>query len=93
MKNRVDGESMKYTDGPTAEATVHIDASPDQVWPLVSDIHLIAELSVEVQEVAGPDGVERAAVGATFRGRNRHPAVGEWTTVSHVVECAARRAP
>jgi len=92
MKNHANGESMKYTDGPTAEATVHIAAPPERVWPLVSDIHLIADLSVEVQEVAWLDGAEQPEVGATFRGRNRHPAVGEWTTVSHVVECAAPRA-
>jgi hypothetical protein len=88
----MDGESMRYTDGPTAGATVHIDAAPEVLWPLVSDIHLIAELSVEVQEVAWLDGAGHAAVGATFRGRNRHPAAGEWTTTSHVVECDAPRA-
>lgn len=76
---------MKYADGPTAEATVHVDAPPERVWALVSDIHLVASLSSEVQEV---EWVEQ---GATFRGRNRHPAVGEWTTTSHVVLCEAPR--
>lgn len=37
------------------------------------------------------DGVEAAAPGATFRGRNRHSAVGEWTTTCYVVECVAPR--
>ena len=32
---------MRYADGPpTAEATVHVSAPPDVLWPLVSDIHL-----------------------------------------------------
>lgn len=77
---------MKYADGPTAEATVHVDAPPERVWALVSDIHLVASLSTEVQEV------EWVEPGATFRGRSRHPAVGEWTTISHVVSCDAPRA-
>lgn len=75
---------MKYADGPTAEATVHVDAVPERVWELVSDIHLVASLSGEVQEVEWLDDVR-------FRGRSRHPAVGEWTTVSRVVERDAPR--
>lgn len=75
---------MRYADGPTAEAVVHVAAPPEAVWPLVSDIHLLASLSSELQEVAwlgaGP------GVGAAFRGRSRHPAVGEWTTTSRVVD-------
>ena len=82
---------MKYADGPTAQATVHVAASPEQVWPLVSDIHLIATISPELQEVSWLDGVHGPAAGCRFRGRNRHPAVGEWTTTSHIVACDAPR--
>ena len=78
---------MKYADGPTAEATVHIWAPPEELWPLVSDIQLVASLSSEVQEVAWLDDVQEPAVGAAFRGRSRHRAVGEWTTTSRVVAC------
>jgi uncharacterized protein YndB with AHSA1/START domain len=87
MASGTNGESMKYAEGPTAEATVHVAAPPEPVWELVSDIHLIASLSHELQEVQRLDGAARASTGATFRGRNVHPAAGEWTTVSHVVEC------
>lgn len=77
---------MRYADGPTAQAAIHVDAPPERVWALVSDIHLVASLSSEVQEV------EWVEPGSTFRGHNRHPAVGDWTTTSHVVACEAPRA-
>lgn len=82
---------MRYADGPTADATVHVAAAPERVWALVSDIHLVAALSTEVQEVGWLDGAPAAgeppAVGARFRGRNHHRAIGEWTVTCHVVEC------
>ncbi|MEA2615123.1 MAG: hypothetical protein QOE72_906, partial [Chloroflexota bacterium] len=28
---------MRYEEGPTAEAEVHVDAPPGEVWPLVCD--------------------------------------------------------
>lgn len=82
---------MKYADGPTAEATVHVVAPPERVWPLVSDIHLMAAWSEELQEVDWLDAAPAPALGRAFRGRNRHPQGGEWTTVSRVVACEAPR--
>jgi uncharacterized protein YndB with AHSA1/START domain len=82
---------MKYADGPTTQGTVLVAAPPERVWELVSDIHLVASLSAEVQEVEWLDGVTGAAAGSRFRGRNRHPAIGEWATVSHVVACEPPR--
>ena len=78
---------MRYAEGPTAEATIHVSAPPEVLWTLVSDIHLVASLSREVQEVAWIDDVREPAVGAAFTGRSRHPQVGEWTTMSRVVAC------
>jgi Polyketide cyclase / dehydrase and lipid transport len=78
---------MRYADGPTAEAMVHVSAPPEVLWPLISDIHLVASLSSEVQEVVWLDEVRAPAVGAAFRGRSRHKAVGEWTTTSQVIAC------
>jgi Polyketide cyclase / dehydrase and lipid transport len=66
---------------------VHVSAPPEVLWPLVSDIHLMASLSTEVQEVAWLDEVGEPAVGAAFRGRSRHRAVGEWTTTSRIIAC------
>ena len=57
------------------------------MWPLVSDIHLMPGLSAELQEVAWLDGVTGPALGHRFTGRNAHPAMGEWETVSTVVAC------
>jgi Polyketide cyclase / dehydrase and lipid transport len=82
---------MRYADGPTAEATIHVGAPPEVLWPLISDIHLVASLSTELQEVAWLDDVREPALGAAFRGRSKHPAVGEWTTTSRVVECTPHR--
>ncbi|MGW2184005.1 SRPBCC family protein [Streptomyces sp. NPDC001732] len=77
---------MKYSDGPTVDVTVRIGATAARVWELVSDIGLPARLSPELQSVAWLDGADRPVVGARFEGFNRHPMVGEWRTVSHVIE-------
>jgi len=76
-----------YADCPVAAAQILIDAPPERVWSLVSDIALMAELSPELQEVTWLDGATGPAVGRRFTGRNAHPAMGEWETVSTVVEC------
>lgn len=79
---------MRYADGPTAEGTVHIEAPPESVWALVSDIHLLASLSQEVKAVEWVDGpIEPPALGCSFLGHNTHPNVGDWTTSNHVVSC------
>lgn len=57
-----------------------------RVWELVTDIRLPAGLSPELQRVAWLDGADRPAVGARFEGHNHHDRLGDWRTVSHVVE-------
>ena len=77
-----------YADSPVVAVQILIDAPPERVWDLVSDIALMAELSSELQEVAWLDGAMTGpAVGRRFTGRNAHPAMGEWETVSTVTEC------
>jgi uncharacterized protein YndB with AHSA1/START domain len=84
---------MRYADGPTAEATVHIAAPPETVWRLVSDIHFLSTLSQEVKAVEWVEGhAEPPAVGCWFLGHNTHPNVGEWTTRNQVVACDPPRA-
>jgi len=78
---------MRYADGPTAEAEVHVDAPPEAVWALVTDINLPARFSSEFQGAEWLDGVTEATVGALFAGHNQHPAIGEWTTTSEIVAC------
>jgi len=69
----------------------YIDAPPERVWMLVSDIHLMPRLSTELQEVEWLDGTTQPAVGCRFRGRNAHSALGSWETVSTIVTCDAPR--
>src|SRR3954470_12889382 len=73
---------MKYADGPRAEVEIVVDAPVDRVWKLVTDINLPAQFSTAF---IGADWVdERREAGASFIGRNHHPAMGEWHTTSWV---------
>jgi ligand-binding SRPBCC domain-containing protein len=79
-----------YADAPTAAAEIRIDAPPERVWDMVSDIFLMPQLSSELQAVAWLDGdpaTTGPAVGRRFTGRTAHPAMGDWETVSTVTEC------
>ena len=78
---------QRYADRPAVAAATYIDAPPQRVWALVSDIHLMPRLSAELREVEWLDGVAQPAVGRRFRGRNTHPALGSWETVSTIVAC------
>lgn len=75
-----------YADAPIVEVSTWIAAPPQRVWELASDIHVIAESSQELQRVEWADGADAPRLGARFTGYNRHPALGEWSTVSEVVE-------
>jgi uncharacterized protein YndB with AHSA1/START domain len=75
-----------YADGPAVAAELYIDAPPERVWPLVSDIFLMPQLSSELQEVSWLDDATGPAAGHRFTGRSAHPAMGEWETVSTVTE-------
>jgi uncharacterized protein YndB with AHSA1/START domain len=76
----------RYSDMPTVEVQTWIDAPPERIWPLVADIELMPRLSEELQSVEWLDPGAPPAVGSKFRGHNKHEALGEWSTVSHVVE-------
>jgi len=76
-----------YADNPTVAVQAYIEAPPGRVWALVSDIHLMARLSAELQEVEWLGGVTGPAVGHCFRGRNANQHLGQWETVSTIVEC------
>ena len=75
----------RYADKPTAEVSTWIDAAPEDVWPVVSDISLMPSMSPELQSV------EWCEPGRAFIGRSRHDACGEWETTSYVVECETPR--
>ena len=87
----VDTAELKYADCPTTEAEVVIAAAPAVVWKLVCDIQLPASFSSEFQGGQWLDGVTRPELGARFRGRNHHQAVGTWETVSTICEFEPER--
>ncbi|HLI73323.1 MAG TPA: SRPBCC family protein [Acidimicrobiales bacterium] len=62
--------------------TVHIDAPPDQVWELVSDVTKIGRYSPETFEAEWLDGATGPAVGVRFRGHVKRNQKGPvyWTT-------------
>lgn len=64
--------------------TVDVDAPPETVWALVSDLQLPARFSNEFLGAELADGAESLAVGVRFVGRNHHPAVGTWETTSTI---------
>lgn len=81
---------VKYADGPTTSVEVRIDAPPATVWPLLCDINAPAAFSHEFQ---GADWIDEGpALGATFRGRNQHDMVGEWSVVCTVTAMDEERA-
>jgi uncharacterized membrane protein len=77
---------VRYTDKPTVEVRTWIDAPPERVWALVSDVGRMPGLSDELQSVEWLDGATMPAVGARFLGRSRHEALGDWSTTSYVIE-------
>ncbi|MDR7304207.1 SRPBCC family protein [Haloactinomyces albus] len=77
---------MRDVDGPMVEHEVHVEADPALVWELVTDIELPARFSPELQRVRWLDGADRPSLGARFEGHNHNQVLGEWCTVSHVVE-------
>ena len=62
--------------------TVHMAASPDQVWALVSDVTRIGSYSPETFEAEWIGDATGPAVGARFRGHVKRNGVGPtyWTT-------------
>jgi len=72
--------------------TVHMDAAPEKVWDLVSDVTRIGSFSPETYEAEWLDGATGPAVGARFRGHVRRN--GWWPvywTSCVVLECEPQR--
>lgn len=65
-----------------AAVTLHIDAEPQKVWELISDITKMGEYSPEVFEAEWLDGATGPAVGARYRGHVKRNERGPvyWTT-------------
>jgi uncharacterized protein YndB with AHSA1/START domain len=65
-----------------ASVTVHMDAAPEKVWALVSDVTQIGRFSPETFEAEWIDGSTGPMAGARFRGHVRRNEKGPvyWTT-------------
>jgi uncharacterized protein YndB with AHSA1/START domain len=67
--------------------TVHMAATPEQVWALVSDVTRIGRYSPETFEAEWLDGATGPAVGARFRGHVKRNGKGPtyWATCTVIV--------
>ncbi len=72
--------------------TIHMAATPEDVWELVSDVTKIGLFSPETFEAEWLDGATAPAVGAKFRGHVKRNGKGPtyWTTCT-VLECEPGR--
>lgn len=75
---------------PSASARIEMNASADVVYELVSDLPGLASLAVEFAGGKWLGGVEKAAVGARFRGQNKG-AKRTWSTTSVVTDAEPGR--
>jgi hypothetical protein len=69
---------------PGDEASLHIDASPQRVWDIVTDIASMGQLSPECTGGRWLDGATGPAVGARFKGTNKR-GIARWSTTNTVV--------
>ena len=72
--------------------TVHMNAAPDKVWELVSDVTKIGRYSPETFEAEWLDGADGPAVGAKFRGHVKRNGKGPiyWITCTVLVSTPGR---
>jgi hypothetical protein len=73
----------------TGSVSESVAATPESLWPYVSDPSIPARFSTELLEAAFVAGAT-PDVGAVIEGRNSNGAFS-WTTTSTVVECAEPR--
>ena len=70
--------------GTSAEAHVYVDAPPEIVYGVVSDVTRMAEWSPETVKCAWLDGAVGPAVGARFKGTNKR-GIATWSTKPKIV--------
>jgi polyketide cyclase/dehydrase/lipid transport protein len=67
------------------ELTVHVQAPPDVVYRLVSDVTRMPEFSPEIRRCVWLDGADGPAVGARFRATNQLPRRPPWNNTPIVI--------
>lgn len=72
--------------------TVHIDAAPEKVWELVSDITNTGKFSPETFDAEWLDGATEPAEGVRFRGHVKRNGRGPtYWTVCRITDCEPGR--
>ncbi|HVF31896.1 MAG TPA: SRPBCC family protein [Acidimicrobiales bacterium] len=66
------------------EATIHVEASPEAVYDLVSDVRRMGDWSPECVRAEWVDGATGPAVGAKFKGHNQLGRFVRWSTTPEV---------
>ena len=75
------------------EVSLHIDAPPEKVWALVSDVTRIGEFSPETFEARWTRGSTGPEVGASFKGHVKRNGVGPtYWSPCQVTECVPNKA-
>lgn len=69
----------------TISRSVHVSASPQRVWELVSDLPSMGRLSPENTGGSWRRGATGPVVGAVFKGRNRN-GIRRWSTTVRVLQ-------
>jgi hypothetical protein len=70
--------------GTTGQATEHVNAPPEKVYDLVTDVTRMGEWSPETRRADWIGGATGPAVGARFKGTNRNKFV-RWSTKPRVL--------
>ena len=74
------------------EVSLRMDAAPEKVWALVSDVTRIGEFSPETFEAEWTRGSTGPEVGASFKGHVKRNGVGPtYWTLCTVTACAPER--
>jgi uncharacterized protein YndB with AHSA1/START domain len=73
------------------EVSLRIDAAPDAVYAIVTDVAQMGRLSPECTGGHWLDGATGPAVGAKFKGSNKR-GFARWSTTNRVVEAEPGRA-
>jgi uncharacterized protein YndB with AHSA1/START domain len=66
-------------EGVEGQATIHIEASPEKVYAMISDVTRMGEWSPETHTCEWIEGATGPAVGARFKGSNKR-GILRWST-------------
>jgi hypothetical protein len=75
---------------PSATGTVEINAPPEAVYALITDLRVMSELAEETAVMRWQDGASAATPGAIFKGTNRN-GWRRWTTRCRVTDAEPGR--